>query len=95
MGLGHDDSEWSRSFTIEAVCETDEEQRVINDMLHAWLMDTPSTSIPMFDNLDPDNPVAMDPVYVDEAMVTSLIIPQPFDAVRYIVRADGAVFYFE
>lgn len=95
QGLGHNDSEWARAFTIEAVTETDEQQRTLMDLLHEWLMDVPHVAIPCYDYSAPLAPVLLAPVYVDEANVDSIMVPQPFDAAKYIVRVDGAVTYFE
>lgn len=95
QGLGHLDSEWSRQFVIEAVTETDAQQRALMDLLHVWLMDTPNVVIPCYDYSNPLAPVLLAPVYVEEATVDAIRIPQPFDAAQYLIRVDGSVFYFE
>ena len=95
LGLGHLDSEWSRAVTIEAVAETDAQQRALMDLLHIWLMDVPHVALPILDYTIPSTPVVLDPVYVEDATINAMVIPQPFDAVRFIVRADLLIFYFE
>jgi hypothetical protein len=95
LGLGHNDSEWNRPLVVEGLASNKLEQMLLIDLLQDWLLSVPNKSLVATDYTTPSSPLPLAPMYVRDAVVMPVLVPEGFDAIQYLIRAEADLYYFE